>query len=87
MHKLIEMKDHLTHCAYEEITEHLDEADTGELGEVIDMIKDLEEAIYYATITKAMNAGRTETAWEESGSAKKRMDYMRSKEMHHDKSV
>lgn len=29
-------------------------ADTHELGEAIDMIKDLEEAIYYCTITKAM---------------------------------
>lgn len=28
--------------------------DTKELGEAIDMIKDLEEAIYYCTITKAM---------------------------------
>lgn len=29
--------------------------DTKELGEAIDMIKDLEEAIYYCTITEAMN--------------------------------
>lgn len=29
--------------------------DTEELGEAIDMIKDLEEAIYYCTITEAMN--------------------------------
>ena len=33
---------------------HLETVDTKELGEVIDMIKDLEEAIYYCTITKAM---------------------------------
>lgn len=33
---------------------HLDEVDTKELGEAIDMIKDLEEAMYYCTITKAM---------------------------------
>jgi hypothetical protein len=36
-------------------TSHLDSVDTKELGEVIDMIKDMEEAIYYCTITKAMN--------------------------------
>ena len=36
-------------------TLHLDSVDTKELGEVIDMIKDMEEAIYYCTITKAMN--------------------------------
>lgn len=34
---------------------HLDCVDTKEMGEVIDMIKDLEEAIYYCTITEAMN--------------------------------
>ena len=34
---------------------HLDQVNTAELGEAIDMIKDLEEAIYYCTITKAMN--------------------------------
>lgn len=33
---------------------NLHNADTKELGEAIDMIKDLEEAIYYCTITKAM---------------------------------
>ena len=33
---------------------HLDSVDTKELGEVIDMVKDLEEAIYYCTITEAM---------------------------------
>ena len=33
---------------------NLSEVDTHELGEVIDMIKDLEEAIYYCSITKAM---------------------------------
>lgn len=31
--------------------------DTKELGEVIDMVKDLEEAIYYCTITKSMEKG------------------------------
>ena len=33
---------------------HLEQVDTKELGEVIDMIKDLSEAIYYCTITEAM---------------------------------
>jgi hypothetical protein len=33
----------------------LDEVDTAELGDAIDMIKDLEEAIYYSTVTEAMN--------------------------------
>lgn len=35
--------------------EHLDTVDTKEFGEVIDMIKDLEDAMYHHTITKAMH--------------------------------
>ena len=34
---------------------HLDSVDAKELGEVVDMVKDLSEAIYYCTITEAMN--------------------------------
>lgn len=33
---------------------NLQNVDAKELGEVVDMVKDLEEAIYYCTITKAM---------------------------------
>lgn len=33
---------------------NLANVDAKELGEVVDMVKDMEEAIYYATITKAM---------------------------------
>lgn len=33
---------------------NLQQVDANELGEVVDMIKDMEEAIYYCTITKAM---------------------------------
>ena len=32
----------------------LEQADTEELGEALDMVKDISEAIYYSTITKAM---------------------------------
>lgn len=35
--------------------EHLETANTCELGEVIDMIKDLEEILYYHAITKSMS--------------------------------
>lgn len=41
-------------CCVEGQMHHLDTVDTKELGEAIDMIKDLEEAIYYCTITEAM---------------------------------
>lgn len=54
------MKESLM-CAVESQLSCLDEVDTYELGEVVDMVKDLEEAIYYATITEAMN--HPEEAW------------------------
>lgn len=56
------MKDALM-CAVESQLGCLDEVDTCELGEVVDMVKDLEEAIYYATITEAMN--HPEEEWNE----------------------
>ena len=37
---------------------NLAQVDAHELGEVIDMIKDLEEAIYYCTITKSMEESK-----------------------------
>ena len=52
--KLKWMKDSLI-CVVENELCNLGEVDTKELGEAIDMIKDLEEAIYYATVTEAMN--------------------------------
>lgn len=56
------MKESLM-CAVESQLGCLDEVDTCELGEVIDMVKDLEEAIYYATITEAMN--HPEETWND----------------------
>ena len=53
MKRLHHMKETLMACVEAQMA-HLDQVDTKELGEAIDMIKDLEEAIYYCTITKAM---------------------------------
>lgn len=53
MKRLCHMKETLMACVEAQMA-HLDQVDTKELGEAIDMIKDLEEAIYYCTITKAM---------------------------------
>lgn len=39
---------------------NLQECDAKELGEVVDMIKDMEEAMYYCTIVKAMEEGKEE---------------------------
>ena len=39
---------------------HLETVDAKELGEVVDMVKDIEEAIYYCTITKSMEENKAE---------------------------
>jgi hypothetical protein len=62
MERLKYMEEALIACVENEIC-NLSQTDTKELGEAIDMIKDLEEAIYYATITKAM--GETEQEHKE----------------------
>lgn len=54
MDRLKQMKDKLIDAVEEQISQCLSQTSTEELGEVIDMIKDLDEAIYYCTATKAM---------------------------------
>lgn len=54
MERLKAMKESLIGCVQGQINGNLKDVDAKELGEAVDMIKDLEEAIYYATITKAM---------------------------------
>lgn len=53
MERLKAMKEALVSCAQSNMG-NLANVDAKELGEVIDMIKDLEEAAYYHSITKAM---------------------------------
>lgn len=53
MERLKYMKNALMACAESQMS-CLETVDAEELGEVIDMIKDLEEAMYYCTVTKAM---------------------------------
>lgn len=53
MERLKAMKNALMSCVEGEMT-HLESANTHELGEAIDMIKDLEEAMYYHSIADAM---------------------------------
>lgn len=53
MERLKHMKETLIGCVQTQLSD-IHNVDTHELGEVIDMIKDLEEAMYYCTITKAM---------------------------------
>ena len=54
MERLEKMKEHLMGCVEGQIYGSLQDVDAKELGEAIDMIKDLAEAIYYCTITEAM---------------------------------
>lgn len=53
MEQLKMMKENIMACIQTQMG-RLDEVNTEELGEAIDMIKDLSEAIYYCTITEAM---------------------------------
>lgn len=59
MNKLLEMKECLIH-AVENQLHNLDSANCEELGDAIDMIKDLAEAAYYCTITEAMEEKYTQ---------------------------
>ena len=62
MERLKSIKEMLM-CCIEGQMSHLDTVDTKELGEAIDMIKDLEEAMYYCTVVEAMK----EKSWEYEG--------------------
>ena len=60
MERLKNMKESLVNCVQAQISGNLSEVDSKELGEAVDMIKDLEEAIYYHTITEAMSKNEKE---------------------------
>ena len=53
MERMKMMKETLMNCVQGQLGD-LSSVDTKELGEAIDMIKDLSEAIYYCTITESM---------------------------------
>lgn len=57
MEKMIEC---LTEKAKSELDSGIENVDTSEMGEVIDMIKDLNEGLYYAKITKGMKDAEEE---------------------------
>ena len=59
MERLKYMKESLMNCVQGQLGD-LSSVDTKELGEAIDMIKDLSEAIYYCTITKSMEDSEKE---------------------------
>lgn len=55
MEKLREMKDTLVSCVEKQLYGNMQNVNAKELGEAVDMIKDLEEAMYYCSITEAMD--------------------------------
>ena len=72
--KLMYIKESLLSCVHSQIGD-LKSADTKELGEAIDMIKDIEEALYYCTITEAMNKKDEETKYRYRDMEEGRMHY------------
>ena len=60
MESLKKMKECLTNKVEAQVYGNLDGVDAKELGEAVDMIKDLAEAIYYCTITESMEKGAEE---------------------------
>jgi hypothetical protein len=77
------MKEKLIDCISIQM-EDLSTTNTEELGEAIDMIKDLSEAIYYCTVTEAMEGkdwSKSEEK-EEHCSHHTRKSYMEHKKLH-----
>lgn len=80
MEKLEKMKECLVGMVESQIYGNIDKVDAQELGAAVDMIKDLSEAIYYCTITEAME----EEGEEKEGKGKHGMMYSsRSTPMYH----
>ena len=61
MHEMIEKLSEAAEC---EFSKGIANVDTCELDKVVDMMKDLSEAMYYRTLTKAMQESDTEEIME-----------------------
>lgn len=79
MEKLKQMKECLVGMVESQVYGNIDKVDAQELGAAVDMIKDLAEAIYYCTITEAME----EEGEGKEGKGKHGMMYSRSMPMYH----
>lgn len=73
MYRLHEIKDTLIHSVAKQM-KHIDSVDTEELGEVVDMIKDIAEAIYYCTVTEAME-GQDRAYYDGNGGGRSNQYY------------
>lgn len=61
MHEMIEKLSEAAEC---EFNKGIENVDTCEMDKVVDMMKDLSEAMYYRTLTKAMQESDTEEIME-----------------------
>ena len=77
----MEQLKNIKHCLMAQLQSqmgHLDTVDTKELGEVVDMVKDLEEAMYYCSIVKAMEESEEEKKYQHMLMKQEPMYYSRS---------
>ena len=65
MERFKQIKEALMNCIQAQVGQGLKEVDTKELGEAIDMLKDMEEAMYYCSIVKAMEESKEEEKYKE----------------------
>lgn len=78
MHNMIET---LTECAERQFAKGIERVNAKEMGEVIDMIKDLAEAEYYRKITVAMDESEYGREYDYKG----RKGYMMTPEMYRER--
>lgn len=75
MHKrLIAMIEKLADCIEPQF-DNLEEVDCCELGEAVDILKDLEETLYYHTVTEAMKGEGAYGDWPETTTYNKKKDH------------
>ena len=75
---LKEVKELLVKEVYKQ-AECLEAVNTVEMGEVIDMIKDIEKTLYYATLIETMkHENSTKTIYEKSINLEDRMKYLQN---------
>ena len=65
MERFKQIKEALVSCIQAQVGQGLKEVDTKELGEAIDMLKDMEEAMYYCSIVKTMEESKEEEKYKE----------------------
>ena len=83
MERLKNMKETLVGCVQAQLAD-IKNADTHELGEAIDMIKDLEESMYYCSIVKSMEEAEKEERLCPNCRRKAYMEYPYERDMDRD---